>query len=314
MDLTTHQPVDLLPDGKRKRWHCVPILEYRLRDRGGSYAEGVRKGAPGAIQVADRWHLLKNLGVQVLLTRHAGFSPKASRHCPPFRQSNAEVWPTHQTACLMPALAGIREAREEERFARYEQVIALREQGMSHQAIADHLSMGHATVQRWLKEGQFPKRKVREQGSQLDPFLPYIQLRRSQGCSNMVQLPGTASKRLPGLLRRDEAYSLASVPQRAKVATHSCNQKGRPACFALLTRSDAGSFSVSSINSPRKNTSWLTTSVRFTRKLHHLVQQFVLMVRDRKGGQLDTWLEAVAQSSLQDFHSFAKSIRSDRGG
>ena len=88
----------------------------------------------------------------------------------------------------MPALAGIREAREEERFARYEQVIALREQGMSHQAIADHLGMGHATVQCWLKEGQFPKRKVREQASQLDPFLPYIQLRRSQGCSNMVQL------------------------------------------------------------------------------------------------------------------------------
>lgn len=44
---------------------------------------------------------------------------------------------------------------------------------------------------------------------------------------------------------------------------------------------------------------------------YQLVQQFALMVRERKGGQLDTWLEAVAQSSLQDFHSFAKGIRSD---
>lgn len=44
---------------------------------------------------------------------------------------------------------------------------------------------------------------------------------------------------------------------------------------------------------------------------YHLVQQFALMVRDRKGGQLDIWLEAVAQSSLRDLHPFVKGIRSD---
>ena len=44
---------------------------------------------------------------------------------------------------------------------------------------------------------------------------------------------------------------------------------------------------------------------------YQLVQQFALMVRERKGGQLDTWLSAVAQSSLGDFHSFAKGISSD---
>ncbi|GHO72341.1 hypothetical protein KSD_01120 [Ktedonobacter sp. SOSP1-85] len=76
IDLERHLPIELLPDREAETladwlWNHPGVLIVS-RDRGGNYAEGVRKGALGAIQIADRFHLLNNLGDTVanLLTRH----------------------------------------------------------------------------------------------------------------------------------------------------------------------------------------------------------------------------------------------------
>lgn len=65
VDLERHRSIDLLPDrtsATTEAWlHTHPEVDWVSRDRGGEYAAAARAGVPQARQVADKFHLLKNL-------------------------------------------------------------------------------------------------------------------------------------------------------------------------------------------------------------------------------------------------------------
>ena len=77
VDLERSDVIDLLPDRDAETvaaWlKAHPGVEVVSRDRSATYAQAATEGASQAEQVADRWHLLKNLreAVERVLERHS---------------------------------------------------------------------------------------------------------------------------------------------------------------------------------------------------------------------------------------------------
>lgn len=323
LDLERQIPIEVLPDREASSlasWLKEhPGVLIVSRDRGGTYAEGVRLGAPGTIQVADRFHLIKNLGdlLQPLLTRHLLTIRKQCQE----KMSNdlnrqKEPEPLIKgPGQISPRLAARQKAREDERLARYEQVLALREHGFSFQAIGERLGIGQSTVQRWVKEGQFPKRKARDQSSQLDRFFPSIQQRRSQGCYNMVQLhQELRDKGYQGSYDGMRHILLRVFPKEKPWQRTPPLKEDQPVLFSLTAREATWLF----LREPDKLTAKERRSLDHLCQFHEelqgayqLTQQFTDMLRTRSGGKLDAWLTLVQASPLKEFHPCAKSLLKD---
>ena len=66
VNLETHKIIGLLADREAesvRQWLAThPEVDVVSRDRGKVYIDGATLGAPQATQVADRWHILSNLG------------------------------------------------------------------------------------------------------------------------------------------------------------------------------------------------------------------------------------------------------------
>jgi transposase len=80
-------------------------------------------------------------------------------------------------------------SRREQRYDRYQQVLALYEQGLGFTEITRRVGVSRRTIERWIQAGDFPETKWRrKRRSVFDPYASYVLSRWEQGCTNGLQL------------------------------------------------------------------------------------------------------------------------------
>ena len=207
VDLDRHRPIDLLPDASTAtlaEWlRAHPGIRVVSRDRGGPFAEATRQAAPSATQVADRFHLLRNLG------RVA--ERVAPRHATLIGRLPAPGMASLPTTLLRPDRQA---SRDRTRRALQEQLMAiqgLKARGASIAGAARALGLNWKTAHKYWDVTDAPERRYTgRRASALAPYEGYLQERWRQGQHNALGLWREISQRgYPGAYQSVARYVAA---------------------------------------------------------------------------------------------------------
>jgi transposase len=327
IDLERRRPLALL-DGRDAdtlaQWlQDHPGVQVVTRDRAGTYAEGARRGAPQAVQVADRFHLLQNLAEvleSVLSTQAAQL-----RAAEPAESATGQEPSVRPAPPQGDARAQLKAAeRRDRRLAQYRQIWALHDEGWPKVKIARRLGLGYRIVSRYLKHERFPERQGRRDAGHsrlLDPWKPLLLERWNAGCRHS----GRLFEELHGRGYRGSYATLARYTRRLRQAPMR-PARGRPArrpCLAPIVERPHRPLT------PRKAT-WLVLRRAEERDAEEaerlqrlrlspteiaeaigLAEEFIALVRTRAPERLDPWLVKAQASAMPTFRNFAKKLETD---
>jgi transposase len=324
VNLETHTLIDVLPDrtvATVSAWLAAhPTIELISRDRASDYAAAATLGAPQAIQVGDRWHLLKNLSeyITTFLARMRAQIRKASQEQAPSTEEDPreEARWLEREACEQARdtrrqarrarktlREQTRETRQAERLDLYQQMLMLQSQGLSSYESAPRVGLSARTVRQWLADGVTTNPR-RRRPSPLDAYASYLRHRWEEGEQQGENLyHELQEKGYTGSIRALYRYLDRWRPPRTD-EDELAPRKRRP----RKTAPPPGPFDECQakqavwlyLRSPEKLTPEEQEQLAFLQQVHPfletaycLVQAFVEMVRKREGEKLEAWLEQI---------------------
>jgi transposase len=311
VDMAASRPVDLMRGrdsaGLAAWLRAHPGTQVICRDRAGAYADGARLGAPGALQVADRWHLWRNLADQ------AGKTVARHRDClaPPPPPDPGPAGPDlREAAALALAAARLeRPALVARTRQRHEQVHALLAQGRSLAAIARELGLALSTVRRFARAARpqdLPAGAGGRQPTALDEFKPYLHQRLNGGCLNIKQLHAEiAARGYRGSYGMTYRYLRPFRAARAAPpAAVPPPKTGQVASWILRNPASLSEQEQATLTQVRARCPHLDT-------LASHVSEFAQILTSRHGDRLAAWIAAVDAGDQPDLHSFTRGLKHD---
>ncbi len=318
VDLEHHRLVDILPDRSSETFATWLArhsgIEVVSRDRSGEYADAVRRAAPDAIQVADRFHLLKNLGDVAL--RVFQRCSEALRSVPaPDRHGQ-------QLARLRLDREVSRERTRAQMRSLFESIHALTKAGMNKSAIARVLGVHRHTVQKYSALESAPERKPRvHKVSALAPYEGYILKRfRDDGCRNATQIHREiAEQGYPGAYQ-----NVVRITQYLKKR----ERDGEPLPDSPPGLSAAQAKGIL-ITRPEKRTEQETLAIERLKRGDHdlekcsrLFEDFARLFREREDyangardekarALLQQWMAEAEESGMPELKAFVVKLRQD---
>jgi transposase len=321
IDLEEHRLVDLLPDRTADTlaaWlQDRPGIEIISRDRSGAYADGAARGAPDAMQVADRFHLTRNLG-EVLdrsFNRYRGEIREIERPDSPPRTEDEPPIPI-RPAPPRPSLEAEKERKRAARQARYTLIRERYLKGASISELARELKLNWKTVRKYAQADQCPERPLRPRRPRLlTPYEPYLLQRWAEGCHNGVRLyreiaaQGFSGSRIHvarfvAQLRRDQLADPTAVASAAPAPVEGCAPRDvtwlviRPA----HERTPAEQAALDQITQLRPELERVVV----------LGERFLALLRQRQGDlACDQWVADAATSGVPELRRFAIKLKQD---
>jgi len=243
VDLERRRAIDLLPDRTSTTvadWLQQPGIEVVARDRSTEYARAAAIGAPKAIQVADRWHLLSN--VRDMLERWLARA-HARLRCLPVPPGGDGRCPGQRTQAFRPSHTEVAAGADSRArwLAAYEDVRRRHMAGEALLAIGRATGLARATVRKYAHAESFPERAVRRPGrSILDPFIAHLKARMAAGCEDAMAL--WREVRTRGYAHGPKVVQKWVVDNRTRPARRTARKwlPGAPASAAPCTVSGPG--------------------------------------------------------------------------